>query len=323
MRQKNTLFGIFERLLAFKWLLPVILLAICCLVFWQVHRLVTEPFVPSTHQHRARDIETDTASKIIARKNDDGAAYDVIPQKNLFRPNRAPYYTPTPLNIPTPTPTERPVSVKNYVLSGIVIAGSFKKAFIEDKANKGATESYGVEDKLGDFTVSDILIDRVILKRGNDVAQLMMDRFQRKYGLPTRRERIESLLEKYITGETEPEQVVFEIFMGEETPFHNVNISGKEMTIPMTKKREYYKPEIVEYHGKKYQRISGKLVSYRESNQGVIRTLPDGTKIMNISGKTIEVPPPPSQPAYLLSGEQRGGSSPYFRAIGVISGQGR
>lgn len=87
-------------------------------------------------------------------------SYQIIVDKDLFRPSRTPIkenaQTATPLS-----PKDRPK------LFGTMIMDSRKFAILEDPSTK-ASKIYYINDSFSGFTVSEILEDKVILKRGGE-----------------------------------------------------------------------------------------------------------------------------------------------------------
>lgn len=94
------------------------------------------------------------------------ASYQIIVDKDLFRPSRTPVkenaQTAAPLS-----PKERPK------LFGTMIMDSRKFAILEDPSTK-ASKIYYVNDSFAGFTVSEILEDKVILKRGGESIEVKL-----------------------------------------------------------------------------------------------------------------------------------------------------
>lgn len=94
------------------------------------------------------------------------SAYDVIVQKDLFRPSRTPVKEETSSSSVI-TQQERPQ------LFGTTIMGEVKTAILEDPSTK-ITKLYRVNDSIGGLTVSEILENRVILKKGESTVEIKL-----------------------------------------------------------------------------------------------------------------------------------------------------
>jgi len=88
----------------------------------------------------------------------DIAAYQVIIQKDLFRPSRTEYKPPAKSALP-PTPPPK--------LFGILIMDNNKIAILEDSTSK-KKKNYHIGESVGDLVVSEIEKDKVILLRGDE-----------------------------------------------------------------------------------------------------------------------------------------------------------
>ncbi len=95
----------------------------------------------------------------------DKAAYDIIAQKDLFRPSR------------TASNAESvPASVSAGdapKLFGTIIKNDIKMAILEDPSSK-TTKIYNVNDSVAGFRVSEILQDKVVLMRGNEKIEVKL-----------------------------------------------------------------------------------------------------------------------------------------------------
>lgn len=99
--------------------------------------------------------------------------YEVIGARDLFREERRPYFTPTPLpqqpDAPSPVAESTPVPPpKGLKLSAVLKIGRKRVALIsESSIDKGEPVSYAVGDKLLDYVVDKIMSDEVLLKKSN------------------------------------------------------------------------------------------------------------------------------------------------------------
>jgi hypothetical protein len=94
------------------------------------------------------------------------SAYDVIVQKDLFRPSRTPVKKDTSSSLAINT-NEKPQ------LYGTTIMGDVKTAILEDPSTK-TTKLYYVNDQIGGLTVSDILESKVVLKKGDSTVEIKL-----------------------------------------------------------------------------------------------------------------------------------------------------
>jgi hypothetical protein len=86
------------------------------------------------------------------------SAYNIIVQKDLFRPSRTPVKKDTS-SPPVITSKEKPQ------LFGTTIMGELKSAILEDPTSK-TTKLYHVNDSIGGFTISEIFENKVVLEKG-------------------------------------------------------------------------------------------------------------------------------------------------------------
>lgn len=89
----------------------------------------------------------------------DTGVYQVIVQKDLFRPSRTESKPDTAKSGLPPTLPPK--------LFGVMIMDNDKIAILEDPASK-RKKTYRVKDSIGDFVVSDIEKDKIILLRGEE-----------------------------------------------------------------------------------------------------------------------------------------------------------
>lgn len=92
--------------------------------------------------------------------------YQIIVDKDLFRPSRTPVKENSQTAAPL-SPKERPK------LFGTMIMDSGTFAILEDPSTK-ASKIYYVNDSFSGFTVSEILEDKVILKRGDESIEVKL-----------------------------------------------------------------------------------------------------------------------------------------------------
>lgn len=122
-----------------------------------------------------RKIEKKLTRKIEPRGS---SSYDVIASKNLFHPSRS------SINKKPPEVT-RPVS-KNDIpqLFGTIIMDDKKLAILEDQSTKKSI-LYKVNDSVSGFIVSQILENKVILKKGGESIEVNL-RADKKFKAPNR-----------------------------------------------------------------------------------------------------------------------------------------
>lgn len=94
------------------------------------------------------------------------SSYQIIVDKDLFRPSRTPVKENTQTAAPL-SPKERPK------LFGTMIMDSGTFAILEDPSTK-ASKIYYINDSFSGFTVSEILEDKVILKRGGESIEVKL-----------------------------------------------------------------------------------------------------------------------------------------------------
>jgi hypothetical protein len=94
------------------------------------------------------------------------ASYQIIVDKDLFRPSRTPIKGNGQITAPL-SPKERPK------LFGTMIMDSRRFAILEDPSTK-ASKIYYLNDSFSGFTVSEILEDKVILKRGDESIEVKL-----------------------------------------------------------------------------------------------------------------------------------------------------
>lgn len=93
------------------------------------------------------------------------ASYEIISQKNLFRPSRSP--------VPDDSSFTQVPSREKPKLFGTMIMDGENVAILEDPASKD-TKLYYLNDSIGGFTVSEIHKDKVILKRGETTIEVKL-----------------------------------------------------------------------------------------------------------------------------------------------------
>ena len=97
-------------------------------------------------------------------------AFNVIPEKDLFRPERTEWIAPQEEKSTTPEETTQPTPAKKMRVYGIVIADDFKQAWLlEDGNRRSKPKSYSEGDTLENgWKVASIDPDAVTLSLGSD-----------------------------------------------------------------------------------------------------------------------------------------------------------
>lgn len=95
------------------------------------------------------------------------SVFQVISDKNIFSPSRA-LVVKKADNIPG-----QAVSREVPKLFGTIIIGSSRSAMLKDPETKN-TKRYYVNDRIGDFVVTDIQEDRVVLSRGDEAVEIKL-----------------------------------------------------------------------------------------------------------------------------------------------------
>ena len=87
--------------------------------------------------------------------------YSVIPRNDLFSPERQP---PGDDDEGEDSDSLATPPNEDYILHGTILIGEEKVAFVEDKKTR-AVERYYLGDKIGDFTVTEMARDEIILSK--------------------------------------------------------------------------------------------------------------------------------------------------------------
>jgi hypothetical protein len=95
------------------------------------------------------------------------SAFNDISDKNIFNPSRSPVKTVTGGPVTQTSSKEVPK------LFGTIIVGNRKSAVLQDTVTK-ITRTYKVNDEVGDFVVTDIMQDVVVLSRGGEVIEIKL-----------------------------------------------------------------------------------------------------------------------------------------------------
>ncbi len=107
----------------------------------------------------------------LSRKTINYEDFGVIPEKNLFHPDRK--FVEEEEVEPEPEPPEeekKTVPPPNFTLTGVIILGEDRRfAYIRNPEDERQdAEKYRTGDQIADFTVAQILPDRVYLNRGEE-----------------------------------------------------------------------------------------------------------------------------------------------------------
>lgn len=128
----------------------------CLLIFFsfRLYSIWSSPLEEIRPSQKKTQTEKGEAEEV--RK--DIASYQVIVQKDLFRPSRTEFKPVAKSTLP-PTPPPR--------IFGILIMDNNKIAILEDSTSK-KKKNYHVGESIGDLVVSEIEKDKVILLRGDE-----------------------------------------------------------------------------------------------------------------------------------------------------------
>lgn len=155
-------------------LILIVIIGFLGIKFYEVYTRTTDlPEGPPAKQ----------AQKELAQVKSEGRAVDptifqVISNMDLFRPARSPYRgEPSQQALPKTPPR----------LFGTVILENEKSAILEDPDTK-VTRSYHVNDAIGNYVISEILEDRVILQLNGERSEVRLR--EEKKGLPPVRQQI-------------------------------------------------------------------------------------------------------------------------------------
>lgn len=106
-------------------------------------------------------------------QNPSPQAYVVIADQNLFHPDRV---------MPSEKKPENALPVPEFILYGILMAPDGSLAYLEDKKAPVTTPGRGQRqvvlkkgEVLSGFTLKDILVDRVVLARGEEIITVYLD----------------------------------------------------------------------------------------------------------------------------------------------------
>ncbi|GBE06073.1 hypothetical protein BMS3Abin10_01715 [bacterium BMS3Abin10] len=111
----------------------------------------------------------------------DRAAYNVISEKDLFRPSR------TALKVSDAGASAGVISQDTPKLFGTIIKSDKKFAILEDPITR-TTKLYGINDSVAGYFVNDIQQDRVVLLRGAETVEVKL-RDLKTFKAPVQRSR--------------------------------------------------------------------------------------------------------------------------------------
>jgi hypothetical protein len=112
-------------------------------------------------QKKAKDVTKKRATII------NEAAYDVITQKDLFRPSRSASEAKVENKEETVAPKNPPK------LFGTIILNNLKTAILQDTESK-STKSYKLNEQIAGYTISEILEDKVVLVKDGDKLEIKL-----------------------------------------------------------------------------------------------------------------------------------------------------
>lgn len=149
------------------FLLNLILLALIGFLGFKFYKVWTRPLnLPSGAISQSAETEEKTKASPEEERGSDEAAFQVIAQKDLFRPSRT---EPRLEEISKPG-----VPVIPPKLYGTIVMENEKSAILEDP-NTRVTKSYRINDSIAGFVVSDIQKDKVILlKEGGEKIEVYL-----------------------------------------------------------------------------------------------------------------------------------------------------
>lgn len=148
------------------FLLNIILFIIIGLLGIKLYKTWSRPLEIPILAPRKAPAENGKDIVALRKKAVNESAFDVIVQKDLFRPSRTPVQKDVSASQAI-TSTEKPQ------LFGTTIMGELKSAILEDPSTK-TTKLYRVNDSIGGFTVSDILENKVILSMGGSTVEVKL-----------------------------------------------------------------------------------------------------------------------------------------------------
>jgi type II secretory pathway component PulC len=142
--------------------------------FYEVYMRTTDiPEGPAAKQVQKENTQVKSEDRAV-----DPSIFQVISNMDLFRPARSPYRgEPSQQALPKTPPR----------LFGTVILDNEKTAILEDPDTK-ATRSYHVNESIGNYVISEILEDRVILMSNGERSEVRLR--EEKKGLPPVRHQI-------------------------------------------------------------------------------------------------------------------------------------
>lgn len=151
------------------FLINLILLIIVGMLGLRLYKTWVKPLdiaEQKTPQQTQKDKKISEDKKTEEKKelNFNETVYNVIVQKDLFRPSRsAPQVEEIPLQFFANPPK----------LYGTIIMGNDKSAILEDPKTK-TTKLYRLNDLLGGFTISDIQDNKVVLSMGDESIEVKL-----------------------------------------------------------------------------------------------------------------------------------------------------
>lgn len=146
------------------FLINLILLAIIGILGFNFYKVLMRPLdIPSkVTQQKSQTVKKDTIDK--KELSLDEGAYNIVVQKDLFRPTRS---------APPIKETIGQIFKEPPKLYGTVIMGNEKSAILEDPSTK-TTRLYHINDSIVGFIISDIQKDRVILLRDTEKIEVQL-----------------------------------------------------------------------------------------------------------------------------------------------------
>jgi len=155
-------------------LILIVIIGFLGIKFYEVYTRSTDiPEGPPAKQAQKENAQVKSEDRSV-----DPTIFQVISNMDLFRPARSPYRgEPSQQALPKTPPR----------LFGTVILDNEKTAILEDPDTK-ATRSYHVNEAIGNYVVSEILEDRVILQLNGERSEVRLR--EEKKGLPPVRQQI-------------------------------------------------------------------------------------------------------------------------------------
>jgi type II secretory pathway component PulC len=157
------------------FLINIILFVIIGMLGFKLYKIWVKP-TDLIKQTAVKPPSADKKAASVKRpKKPDEASYQIIVDKNLFRPSRS------PVSETAEGPTTVP-SKETPQLFGTTIMSGIKFAILEDPSTK-STKLYYVNDSIAGFIVSDIQQDKVILQKAGKTVEVKL-RGEKKFKAP-------------------------------------------------------------------------------------------------------------------------------------------